>query len=202
VPALALKGISKDLPWPGARCGWVEVYNADKDAIFQLYVKSIFNAKMVEVCSTTLPQKAIPLILTHPQYPVYLQERKALYEKNSNIAYEVLKGVAGIKVNRTNGAFYMSVVFKNDVLSEDQTLPITSDEVRDQVENLVTKTKVSLDKRFVYYLLASTGICVVPLSSFCTEEQGFRVTLLERNEAEFTRVFKTIGDSITAYLQS
>ncbi len=202
VPALALKGISKDLPWPGARCGWIEVYNADKDSVFKQYVKSIFNAKMVEVCSTTLPQKAIPLILTHPQFPVYLEERKALYEKNSNIAYDVLKEVPGIKVNRTNGAFYMSVVFKNDVLTEHQTLPISNGEVRSLVENLVNKTKVSLDKRFVYYLLASTGICVVPLSSFCTEEQGFRVTLLERNEPEFKRVFKTIGDSITAYLKS
>jgi alanine-synthesizing transaminase len=202
VPALALKGISKDLPWPGARCGWIEVYNADKDSIFKQYVKSIFNAKMVEVCSTTLPQKAIPLILTHPQFPVYLEERKTLYEKNSNIAYDVLKQVPGIKVNRTNGAFYMSVVFKSDVLTEHQTLPISNGEVQSLVENLVGKAKVSLDKRFVYYLLASTGICVVPLSSFCTDEQGFRVTLLERNEAEFTRVFKTIGDSITAYLKS
>ena len=34
VPGIAMKGISKELPWPGARCGWMEVYNADKDPIF------------------------------------------------------------------------------------------------------------------------------------------------------------------------
>ena len=202
VPALALKGISKDVPWPGARCGWMEVYNADKDPVFQQYVKSILDAKMVEVCSTTLPQKAIPRLLSHPQYPVYLKERKDRYEKFSNIAVEILQRVPGIKVNRTNGAFYMSVVFIKGQLSDRQSLPIEIDEVRTLVEGLVDEPKVSLDKRFVYYLLASTGICVVPLSSFCTLEQGIRITLLERNEQEFRRIFQTLGESITAYLNS
>ena len=202
IPALALKGISKEVPWPGARCGWMEVYNADKDPVFQQYVKSILDAKMVEVCSTTLPQKAIPRLLSHPQYPVYLKERKDRYEKFSNIAVEMLQGVPGIKVNRTNGAFYMSVVFKKDRLSDQQSLPIEIDEVRTLVENLVNEPKVALDKRFVYYLLASTGICVVPLSSFCTMEQGIRITLLERDEQEFRRIFQTLGESITAYLNS
>jgi len=202
VPAMALKGISKDLPWPGARCGWIEVYNADKDPVFQKYVQSILNAKMVEVCSTTLPQKAIPLILSHPKFPEYLEERKTRYEKHSNIAYDLLKKIPGIKVNRTNGAFYMSVVINRELLTNHQTLPIDNPEVRQMVEGLVGDPAIALDKRFVYYLLAATGICVVPLSSFCTEERGFRVTLLERNEAEFTRVFRTIGDGITAYLNS
>ncbi len=202
VPALALKGISKEVPWPGARCGWMEVYNADTDPVFKQYVKSILDAKMVEVCSTTLPQKAIPRLLSHPQYPVYLKERKDRYEKFSNIAVEMLQGVPGIKVNRTNGAFYMSVVFKKDRLSDRQSLPIEITEVRTLVEKLVAEPKVALDKRFVYYLLASTGICVVPLSSFCTMEQGVRITLLERNEQEFRRIFQTLGDSITAYLNS
>jgi aspartate/methionine/tyrosine aminotransferase len=202
VPALALKGISKEVPWPGARCGWMEVYNADKDPVFQQYVKSILDAKMVEVCSTTLPQKAIPRLLSHPEYPVYLKERKDRYEKFSNIAVEMLQGVPGIKVNRTNGAFYMSVVFKKDQLNNRQSLPIEIAEVRTLVENLVNEAKVALDKRFVYYLLASTGICVVPLSSFCTMEQGIRITLLERDEQEFRRIFQTLGESITAYLNS
>ena len=28
VPGMALRSISKEYPWPGARCGWIEVYNA------------------------------------------------------------------------------------------------------------------------------------------------------------------------------
>ena len=202
VPAIAMKGISKEVPWPGSRCGWIEVYNADKDQMFSQYVQSILNSKMVEVCSTTLPQKAIPPILSHPEYPAYLEERIVRYEKFSNIAYNLLSGVPGIKVNRTNGAFYMSVVFKPGTLNHRQTLPIENKEVRQLVEGLVSEPGVSLDKRFVYYLLASTGICTVPISSFCTPEQGFRVTLLERNEEEFTRIFETIASNITEYLIS
>ncbi|MCD6388412.1 MAG: aminotransferase, partial [Desulfobulbaceae bacterium] len=59
-----------------------------------------------------------------------------------------------------------------------------------------------LDKRFVYYLLASTGICVVPLSSFATELQGFRITLLERDETAFRMIFDTIAENIRTYLDS
>lgn len=202
VPAIAMKGISKEVPWPGSRCGWIEVYNADKDPVFNQYVQSILNSKMVEVCSTTLPQKAIPQLLSHPEYPKYLDERRSRYEKFSNIAYSILKDVPGIKVNRTNGAFYMSVVFKKDLLTHKQSLPIAVPEVKELVEGLVANPGVSLDKRFVYYLLASTGICTVPISSFCTVEQGFRVTLLERDEAEFTKIFKTLAVNIGEYLKS
>jgi aspartate/methionine/tyrosine aminotransferase len=202
VPAISMKGISKEVPWPGSRCGWIEVYNADKDPMFKRYIQSIVDSKMVEVCSTTLPQKTIPLILGHPKYQEWLKERISRYEKVSNIAYDILKVVPGIKVNRTNGAFYMSIAFKEGLLNDRQTLPIENPEVEELVEGLVNQPAVSLDKRFVYYLLASTGICVVPLSSFFTLEQGFRVTLLERDEQTFTRIFETIAANINRYLGS
>ncbi|MDT8440155.1 MAG: pyridoxal phosphate-dependent aminotransferase [Desulfuromonadales bacterium] len=202
VPGLAMKGISKEVPWPGSRCGWIEVYNADKDPMFKRYIQSIVDSKMVEVCSTTLPQKAIPLLLDHPNYPAWLEERLSRYEKFSNIAYNILKQVPGIRVNRTNGAFYMSIAFQGGVLNDRQSLPIKNPEVRKLVEELVAEPRTSLDKRFVYYLLASTGICVVPLSSFYTPLQGFRITLLERDEATFTRIFEEIAANITRYLGS
>ena len=202
LPAIAMKGISKELPWPGSRCGWIEVYNRDKDLLFDRYIQSIVDSKMVEVCSTTLPQKAIPPILSHPQYNEYLHERTTRYEKFSNIAYDILKGVDGVKVNRTNGAFYMSVAFERNRLNDRQTLPIDNAEVKELVEGLISQPGTSLDKRFVYYLLASTGICVVPLTSFSTEEHGFRITLLEHDEREFTTIFTTIATSITTYLHS
>jgi len=200
LPAIAMKGISKEVPWPGARCGWIEVYNADKDEMFASYIESILNSKMVEVCSTTLPQKAIPLLLSHPEYPIYLAKRRSRYENFSNIAYTILKEVPGLKVNRTNGAFYMSVVFEPGHLNDKQTLPIENSQVREMVEELVNQPGTSTDKRFVYYLLASTGICVVPISSFCTDERGFRITLLEQDEKEFTQVFTNIANAITTYL--
>ncbi len=202
VPAIAMRGISKEMPWPGSRCGWIEVYNGHRDPMFEKYTQSILNSKMVEVCSTTLPQRAYPRIISHPEYQNYLDERIRRYEKYSNIAYETLKQIDGVIVNRTNGAFYMSVAFQEGVLTHKQTLEIENSQVRAEIERLVSADNVSLDKRFVYYLLGATGICVVPLSSFATSMQGFRVTLLERYEDDFRMVFTTIAESIRKYLAS
>lgn len=202
VPCIAMKGISKELPWPGARSGWIEVYNAERDPVFARYVQSIVDSKMVEVCSTTLPQMAIPRILSHPEYEASLDERRRRYEAHANLAYEIFSKVPGIKVNRTNGAFYMSVVFEDGALTPEQKLPIAHPEVRALVEGLVATPGMPLDKRFVYYLLGSTGICVVPLSSFWTPLNGFRVTLLERDSAEFERTFRGIAQAIQEYLGS
>lgn len=137
VPAISLKGISKEFPWPGSRCGWIEVYNGQADEQFRKYINLILTSKMNEVCSTTLPQTVIPAIMQHPQYLVYLKDRINLYEKSSNITYNLLKEVPGLLVNRTNGAFYMAVAFKEGVLNSSQSLPIANDEVRSLVESLV-----------------------------------------------------------------
>ena len=202
VPAIVMRGISKEMPWPGSRCGWIEVYNGHNDPLFEKYIQSILNAKMLEVCSTTLPQLVMPKVVTHPQYQDYLTQRIKRYEKFSNIAYDCLKNVDGILVNRTNGAFYMSVVFEDGVLNNKKTLPIENQEVKAHIESLVKQPGVSLDKRFVYYLLGATGVCVVPLSSFATNLQGFRSTLLETDEERFRKIFDTIADSIKIYLSS
>ncbi len=202
LPAIALKGISKEFPWPGSRCGWIEVYNGHGDDQFSKYVNLILTAKMNEVCSTTLPQTVLPAIMQHPRYQHYLKERIELYEKASNIIYNYLQAVPELLVNRTNGAFYMAVAFRDGVLNSRQTLPIQNQEVRDLVESLVNQPGVSPDKRFVYYTLAATGICTVPLSSFATDLQGFRVTLLERNPAETERIYQTLAEKIREYLAS
>ena len=202
VPAIVMRGISKEMPWPGSRCGWIEVYNGHKDPMFEKYIQSILDAKMLEVCSTTLPQVVMPRVVTHPQYQDYLAQRIQRYERLSNVAYDCLKNVDGVLINRTNGAFYMSVVFDDGVLHNRQTLPIENPEVKAHVESLVNKPGVLLDKRFVYYLLGATGVCVVPLSSFATTLQGFRSTLLETNEEQFSKIFNNIADSIKIYLSS
>jgi len=202
VPAISMRGVSKEMPWPGSRCGWIEVFNGHHDPMFEKYIDSILNAKMLEVCSTTLPQIVLPRIINHPEYQDYLEERIRRYERFSNIAYDILKDVKGILVNRTNGAFYMSAAFESDLLTDKQTLPITNDDVRMTVEAMVAGPDISPDKRFVYYLLGSTGVCVVPLSSFATSLQGFRITLLERDETEFINIFETIAAAIEQYITS
>jgi len=200
VPGISMKGISKELPWPGSRCGWIEVYNVNKDPEFKSYIKSILNAKMVEVCSTTLPQKALPLILQHPRYPAYLEQRRQRYERFSQIAYERLSNIPGVVVNPTNGAFYMSVVFENGVLNHRQTLPISNGAVGELVQKLIGGSNIEPDKRFVYYLLAATGICVVPLTSFNTSMQGFRITLLETDEKMFCKMLDGLKQGIEQYI--
>ncbi len=202
VPAISMRGVSKEMPWPGSRCGWIEVFNGHRDPMFEKYINSILNAKMLEVCSTTLPQIVLPRIINHPEYQDYLEERIRRYERFSNIAYDILKDVKGILVNRTNGAFYMSAAFESGLLTDKQTLPITNDDVRTTVEAMVAGSDISPDKRFVYYLLGATGVCVVPLSSFATNLQGFRITLLERDETEFINIFETIAAAIEQYITS
>jgi aspartate/methionine/tyrosine aminotransferase len=199
VCGISMKGISKELPWPGARCGWIEVYNADKDPVFAKYIKSIVDDKMLEVCSTTLPQRVIPSIMGDHRYEGHIAHRNAVYEKRSGIAYNLLKDVKGIIVNQTNGAFYMTVMFRPNVLTPNQKLAIVDSEAKNKVEQLVKD--VALDKRFVYYLLGATGICVVPLTGFNCDLQGFRVTLLESDDAKFEWIFKTLREKISEYLQ-
>ena len=202
VPGISMKGISKEFPWPGSRCGWMEIYNADKDETFARYIDIILKQKMSEVCSTTLPQMSIPRIMNHPQYETYLQQRIDHYERLSNIAYNILKDVPCLIVNRTNGAFYMTAVFNEAFLNNRQSLPIEHPDIKGFVEGLVTNQNIELDKRFVYYLLGATGICVVPLTSFFTDLQGFRMTLLEKDEAKFEHIIKTIAEKVVEYINS
>jgi len=201
VPAISMKGISKEFPWPGSRCGWIEVYNADKDETFSRYIDAILTQKMAEVCSTTLPQMAIPRIMTHPEYHKYLDSRVRHYEKLSNIAYNILKDVPYIVVNRTNGAFYMTIVFNEAVLNDKQILQIKKAPIKNYVEEMAGP-HIENDKRFVYYLLGATGICVVPLTSFFTALPGFRLTLLEKNEDKFEKTINTLAKKIVEYVES
>ncbi len=202
VPGISMKGISKEFPWPGSRCGWMEVYNADKDTRFARYIDAILNQKMSEVCSTTLPQMAIPKIMTHPEYGNYLNERVRHYEKLSNIAYNILKDVPYLIVNRTNGAFYMTAVFNEAVLNGRQKLPIKHPDIKQYVETLVDDDNIEFDKRFVYYLLGSTGVCVIPLTGFFTAVPGFRMTLLNKDEEKFEFVVKTVAEKVVKYIES
>ncbi|MCA9362616.1 aminotransferase, partial [Candidatus Kaiserbacteria bacterium] len=58
-------------------------------------------------------------------------------------------------------------------------------------------------KRFVYYLLGATGVCVVPLrGGFNSTYDGFRFTLLEEDEGTFQHTIETIRQAVTDYLHS
>ena len=96
----------------------------------------------------------------------------------------------------------MTAVFNEAFLNNRQSLPIEHPDIKGFVEGLVTNQNIELDKRFVYYLLGATGICVVPLTSFFTDLQGFRMTLLEKDEAKFEHIIKTIAEKVVEYINS
>ena len=200
LPGIAMRGISKEFPWPGGRCGWIEVFNQHKDHIFEQYIQSLINAKMLEVCSTSLPQYAIPSVLGDPRYREHLKNRNSVFEDRANEAYAIFSEVNGIHVTRPQGAFYMSILFEDGVLDDHQSLHIENEEIRDYVGDLVHGVEV--DKRFVYYLLGATGICVVPLTGFCCVRKGFRITLLETDDELRRWTWHTIAKSIRTYLDS
>lgn len=200
VPALAMRGISKEFPWPGARCGWLEVINKDKDDNFATYVDSLVAAKRLEVSSTTLPQMAIPRVVGDPRYEDHLERRATMFEKRADEAVACFEGCYAVIANKPSGAFYLTVMFKEGVLNDRQTLPIENPAIRARVEQLVPD--VTPDKRFVYYLMGATGIVVVPLSGFQCDHDGFRVTLLETDDAKRATIFKTLREEIDKYVSS
>jgi alanine-synthesizing transaminase len=201
VVGIAMKGISKELPWPGSRCGWLEYYNRDKDAEFNDFCTALDNAKMIEVCSTKLPQMAIPRIMQDARYAGYRQDVNEKIGKRSELIADILGNLPQIRFNKTYGAFYNTIIFKNGVLKEGQKMHIKNPAIREMVAQW-TSAKMPLDKRFVYHLLGAKGVCVVPISSFCSELQGFRVTLLEEDEKILKHTFTALKEGIEEYCES
>lgn len=199
VCGVSMKGISKEYPWPGSRCGWIEFYNKNKNQIFARFAQSIEDAKMLEVCSTTLPQKLIPIIMNDKRYIDYIKSQNLFYEKRSKQVFDIFKDINCMISYQTNGAFYFTPIFKENILNNKQTLPIP-----DNIYNIIKpELEYALpDKRFILYLMAYTGICVVPLSSFDCNYYGFRMTLLEKDDDIFISTCNKIKDTIQKYISS
>ncbi|MFP4562694.1 MAG: pyridoxal phosphate-dependent aminotransferase [Spirochaetia bacterium] len=200
VPGIALRSISKEFPWPGARCGWMEVFNQDKDENFRLFIKCLLDAKRLEVCSTSLPQIVIPEVFADPRYREHLRSRNLSFELRAREAYEAFKDIDGVTVNLPQGALYFTVLFKEGVLNGRQYMPIPNIKAAEFIRPMIRS--VPPDKRFVYSLLASTGICVVPLTGFCSDLQGFRMTLLETDDTKRREILKTLTRAVREYLAS
>jgi aspartate/methionine/tyrosine aminotransferase len=200
VPGIAMRGISKEVPWPGARCGWLEILNKDKDRNFAQYVDSLLAAKRLEVSSTTLPQMSIPRIMGDPRYPVHLDARAQTFSQRADEMSEVFAGCEPIIANKPGGAFYYTIMFKDGLLDDTQSLPIENPQVREAIERMTQG--VEPDKRFVYYLMGATGIVVVPLTGFQCEHHGFRATLLEADDDKRAWILKSLRDAIDQYVAS
>ena len=148
-----------------------------------------------------MPQKAIPIVMSDEKYLPYLKEKNRQIGERSKIISNILQDIPFITFNETFGAFYNTIVFKEDVLKEKQFLQIDDERQQALLDSWLTDD-IAFDKRFVYYLLAAKGVCVVPLSSFHSELKGFRVTLLEENEKLLIEIFSKIKDALMEYCES
>jgi aspartate/methionine/tyrosine aminotransferase len=202
VPLVVLRGLSKDVPWPGGRCGWIEFHGTDLDADYRAYAAAVKKRVMMEVCSVSLPQFILARIYDHPEYEAWLDRNNRELEANGNQIAAVLEAVPGLRVNRTDGAFYMMPLFQEGILNESQRLPVKNRTARALIESEVSAPGFPLDKRFAYYLLAATGICVVPASGFFSPCPGFRLTTLERDESRRRDTYARLAQAVRDYLDS
>lgn len=203
VPGISMQGMSKDMPWPGSRCGWMQFYNRGSDRLFNKLYHTLANAKMLEVCSTTLPQLAIPPLYGHKNYPTYRRRTNEKIGRRSTLIADILKDNPYLYFNETFGAFYNTIIFKPGALSGQHSLLISNQRAKELLEKwLQDEPKMKADKRFVYFLLAAKGVCVVPISSFCSDLLGFRVTLLEEDESSLLETFRLINEAVIAYCSS
>lgn len=198
VPTMIMRGLSKEVPWPGSRCGWVEFYNTKKDTNFAAYARSIEDAKMSEVCSTTLPQLVLPKIFANPKYQPHLNRRRKKYEQRAEKAVRILSENKNFKVVMPKGAFYLSVAFSEEFTKRRFRLKAKNWKAQRLLDSELRRIKkTDFDKRFCYQILAATGVCLVPLSTgFNSYKPGFRMTLLENDDEVFEHTLKTIVDTV------
>jgi len=185
VPALVMKGISKEIPWPGSRCGWVEYYNRGTDEQFNKLCTRIDECKMTEVCSTTLPQKALPLILSHPEYGSFLAERKQKASEKANLLKNRINSLDDISCSGADGAFYATLHIGNSFTASDVDPDMLPEVQQELFRNWTRNFEGEPDLFLAYYLLAGAGVCTVPLSGFNCRVPGIRITLLEQNIGKF-----------------
>jgi aspartate/methionine/tyrosine aminotransferase len=202
VPAISMKGVSKELPWPGSRCGWIEVYNGERDANFRGYVNTIVISKMLEVCSTTLPQVVFPKIVTHPEFRAFLAARIEKYRRRAARALELFAGCEVLRPIAPDGVFYLTVTFDTARFLHVHKLQARSTEVRRYLDTLEAATTLRKDKLFAYELMGAEGVCVVPLSGFSSPVDGFRMTLLEEDAALFDETCRRIRRGAEAFFRS
>jgi len=194
VPWISMKWMSKDIPWPGARCGWIEIYNKDKDQVFSKYIDSIYHSKMLEVCSTTMPQYILPLVYEDIRFEEYLNNRIKKYKQRALIVEEYLWSIKSIKYINHKWAFYFSVVFDMTKINYDFDIKYENHNLEEYILE-ISKDK-RWDKKFCYNLLWKTWICVVPLSWFNSNYEWFRMTLLESNEEKFRKNLEILKNFI------
>lgn len=198
IPGISMKWLSKDLPWPWSRCGWIEIYNKDKDENFSKYIDSILHSKMLEVCSTTLPQKVLSTIYESDNYKNYLKNRIEKYKQRAKKASDILSNLEEISIVEPKWAFYLTITFNISKFPKTPILYIKNKDIKAYINTLINND-TRFDRRFCYYLLASRWVCTVPLSWFNSDINWFRMTLLEEDFEKYINILNIIKEAIIEF---
>lgn len=202
VPCLILRGLSKDVPWPGGRCGWIEKYNIDKDQQFAMYIEGLNMAKRLTVCSGTLPQAVLKNICSYAGRDSDIKGQCEQYQLNAKIAYEIFSQIEGVEPIMPEAAFYMTILFKDEALHGQQRLKIDNSKIVEFTNELIADPWMPYDKRLAIFLIAKAGIIVIPITGFNSKLLGIRITLLEPDIERFRQIITTLAECIKEYLAS
>ena len=101
-----------------------------------------------------------------------------------------------------DGVFYLTVVIDTVTFPNTVDLAARNDDVRNYLDKLEGDLTLRTDKRFAYELMGAEGVCVVPLSGFSSPVDGFRMTLLEEDEALFEETCRRIRRGAEAYFRA
>ena len=160
----------------------------------------ILLAKMLEVCSTTLPQMILPYLYDAPEFKPYLASRITKYQKRAAQAVEQLNKVPNVRVAMPGGVFYLVVELlelpRSTLISKTKTIRLFIDNLLEEAEQ-----QVNADFQFCYELMGAEGICVVPLSGFGSDLNGFRMTLLQEDDEVFTETLNALCRGIQQYYE-
>ncbi len=198
VPAILLQGISKLLPWPGGRCGWMEFHHHGNSNLLKL-LDTVNAHKRLEVGSTTLPQKILPQVLGDSRLQIIQSDWTHFLKKRIHTVENSFGDIQGLELKTPKGAFYATPYFDKEQVDDKFFVPM---EARYHQVIQPYGKGASEDKKFVLQCMAGPGICVVPLSSFHTQVQGFRMTLLERDDREFDRICAELRRTLLSYLNA
>jgi alanine-synthesizing transaminase len=151
---------------------------------------------MTEVCSTTLPQSVLPRILDDPRYRPHLEKRRKKYAARAQEAVAAFGPNPYLNAVLPKGAFYQAVTFSDKFLQKPFVAQAANSRAQALLDSaLETIPGEQFDKRFCHQLMAATGVCTVPLTTgFNSSTPGFRMTLLEEDDAAFTRTLQVISD--------
>ena len=172
---VTFNGLSKSHVICGFRCAWM-IFSGRKDWA-QDYMEGIFQLAAMRLCSTTLPQLAIPAALKDTESTrAMMRPGGRLYEQSEATMRELAK-IEGISCVKNNAAFY--VFPKLDI----------------------KKFNISSDKKFAFDLLHQKHILIVPGSGFdWTTPDHFRIVMLPDAE-RMAQAIRDIGDFLKDYRQ-